>query len=195
MEPFSDGEFPFAAQWESVARQAFDLDSFVIGGVTNELAVSINSGTLDQSDTLSVAAGDALAGGTEVSRGSATNVQIDSEGTLTKRYDLVVIGSDGVIDVVKGTSNKVAEAIPSGHTLLAVVGVPNGDTSITTTNLHDGRVILSLPTQALGFDTATQSELDTHAGNASAHHFRYTDAEAESAASVWSEGLAPTFGG
>jgi hypothetical protein len=33
----------------------------------------------------------------------------------------------------------------------------------------------------LGFDTANQTELDSHSGNAAAHHTRYTDAEAVSA--------------
>lgn len=149
MESFSDGEFPFAAQFESVIKRAFDENSHVQGGIGGELEVTVNTGTLDQGDTIQIATGDALAGGTEVSKGATTNKQVDSEGSLAKRYDLVVIGSDGAVDVVKGTTEKVAPAIPANHTPLAVVGVPQGNSSISGSNIHDARAILSLPNTAI----------------------------------------------
>lgn len=50
---------------------------------------------------------------------------------------------------------------------------------------HPGNISAS----DLGFDTATQTELDNHAGTAGAHHTRYSDSEAlQAAAAAWQPG-------
>jgi len=192
MEQFSDGEFPFAAQFQSVIRDLFDDDTFVKGGVTNELVVTINMGTLGQADTLQVATGEAEVQGTTVTKGAATNVQIDAEGTLNQRYDLVTIASTGTVNVTKGTTNRVAPDIPSGECVLAVVGVPNGNTSIGSVNIHDARAIGNFPNRLITA-LANFGVSDQFTGYPLGPPD--VDTDVVEGNPIWSEGFAPGFGG
>lgn len=87
--------------------------SGVVPGVGSELAVSVNTGTLGASDTLTVAAGDARVAGTEGSVAS-TSVGID-QASSDPRKDVVYIDSNHAVQVAKGTEAAARPANATGR--------------------------------------------------------------------------------
>ncbi len=83
------------------ARLGYSVDS--------GCAVSINTGTLGATDTLSVASGTVYFGGSSVSV-SSQNVQIDAADPSYPRKDVVYIDGAGSAQVAKGTPAEPPQA-------------------------------------------------------------------------------------
>lgn len=169
-------------------------------GVLSGLDVTINSGDLDAADTLSVASGTALVDGTEHSV-SATTVGITS-ATDNPRKDVIYVDGTGAVDVAEGQEAEPLPVddetgqhairehayAPSPPDLSGMAAVPVYEIWVdaSSTTLESADVYLDrrppgrIPTailEAIGvgdldFDPATQTELDSHAGSADAHHAR-----------------------
>jgi len=132
---------------------------------TGSYAVTVDSGTLDAADTLSVGAAndEVLFNGGVQSLSAATSVQIDSvsesNGNEQYRYDTIWADSSGEVQITQGTAVEVADVesqnnltrferfkgtIPFPSTypsvVIAVVIVSSDDASITTANLRDYRI-------------------------------------------------------
>lgn len=134
MRQFTDGDFPFGAEFTAALRDGFSK-TLVVSGCD----VTVNTGNLGASDTLSAASGSVQIDGSTVSI-SSQNVQLDAADSF-KRYDLVVAGTDGVVEAVKGTSEKIAEKIPASHVLLAIWEVPADASTVGSANKFDSRVL------------------------------------------------------
>jgi len=152
--------------------------------------VTVNSGVLAQSDTLTVASGDVLVSGTTFSLATQT-LSLDSASETNPRRDVVYVDTSGVVQVAKGTPEAVD---PSGQSLtrfefyrpappdlastdgavLAEVWIPTGASSIQSADVRDRR-LRALGPHSLDEDIATQSELNAHAGNAGVHHAKDHD--------------------
>jgi len=152
--------------------------------------VTVNSGTLGQSDTLQVAPGDILVDGTTRTIASATDVGIDAANSSDPRRDVVYVDTAGAVQVAKGAAEPVQpedenlsrfqyhrpspdDLEGTTGTVLAEVWVAAGTSSVTSV-AHVRRRMSTIGEHSLEFETATQSELDTHAGNSTAHHTRPT---------------------
>ena len=165
--------------------------------VLSGLDVTIDSGSFDAADSLSVASGDVVVDGTDHSV-SATNVGIDSASN-NPRKDVVYVDGNGAVQVAKGQE---AEPLPvdedtGTHAIrehayspsppdlsgmaavpIAEIWVDNEASSLEAADIRDRRSPDKIPTavlEAIGtgdldFDPATQSELDSHAGSNDAHH-------------------------
>jgi len=149
-------------------------------------SVSINTGNLNASDTLTVGtSGDeAVYDGSTVSLSSATNVGIsgvntDPQGNEQYRFDVIWIGSNGEVNKTEGTAGTLAtleeeenltrferfsQAIPEPGTwpspVVAVVVVNSGDSSVTTSQLRDYRVPANIDVNQVNtdiFKATTQS--------------------------------------
>lgn len=132
---------------------------------TGSYAVTVDSGTLDAADTLSVGAAndEVLFNGGVQSLSGATSIQIDSvsesNGNEQYRYDTIWADSSGEVQITKGTVVEVANVesqnnltrferfkgtIPFPSTypsvVIAVVVVSSDDASIGTENLRDYRI-------------------------------------------------------
>lgn len=130
------------------ARRGYAIDS---GGV-----VSINTGTLGQADTLSVAAADYWFGGTPTSA-AGQDVQIDASDPNYPRKDVVYLDAAGNAQVSKGTPNPVPtsqsgasrfqnwrpappDLSDTDAVVLAEVWVPADASGITAGDVADRRV-------------------------------------------------------
>jgi len=144
-------------------------------------AVTVNSGNLDASDTLSVGTNgdEALFDGSTVSLSGSTNVQINSvsdaaDGTEQYRYDVLWIDSNGEVNKTEGSVVKLSQeesdnnltrfqrfkgAIPKPGTdpatVVAAVVVNSNDTSVGTSQLKDYRVDADTVVNALEAGSAT----------------------------------------
>jgi hypothetical protein len=132
---------------------------------TGSYAVSVDSGTLDASDTLTVGAAndEVLFNGGVQSLSGSTNIGIDSvpesNGNEQYRYTTIWADASGEIQKTQGTAVEVADietqnnltrferfkgTIPFPSTypsvVIAVVVVSSNDTSVTTDNLRDYRI-------------------------------------------------------
>lgn len=121
-------------------------------------AVTPNTGTLDTTDTLSIASGTVIVNGQEVSVASQS-VGINSVGT-GYRFDTVWVDSSGTVQVAEGnavasltqveTDNSLSrfELFSPAHpfpsttpaTVLAAVAVNDSDSSVTQSQIQDRRV-------------------------------------------------------
>jgi hypothetical protein len=152
--------------------------------------VTVNSGVLAQSDTLTVASGDVLVGGTTVSLATQT-LSLDAASATNPRRDVVYVDAAGAVQVAKGTAEAVEpegqsltrfgfyrpappDLASTDGTVLAEVWIPTGASSIQSADIRDRR-LRALGPHSLDEDIATQSELDTHAGDADAHHAKDHD--------------------
>lgn len=132
---------------ERKARRGYAVDA--------GFSVSINTGTLDQSDTLSVASGDAWFGGSPISKASSQDVRIDG-GDSDPRKDVVYLDTNGDAQVKKGTpapvpsdqqgQSRFATYRPTAPdlettdaTILAEVWVPADASSIDSDDFEDRR--------------------------------------------------------
>lgn len=154
-------------------NQAFDRWQF---SVTSGCAVSINSGTLGQADTLTVAAGDILFDGGSVSVASQT-AGIDAANVSNPRKDVVYLDSTGTVQVAKGTAEAAAPSTATrfetfrpaptdlsatNAVVLAEVWVPAGATSVTASDLHDRRVFADLAAHSMVAESAVVNNALAH---------------------------------
>ncbi|WP_435075278.1 hypothetical protein [Halorubrum sp. HHNYT27] len=154
-----------------------------------DLAVSVNTGALGSTDTLSVAAGDAYIQGTTHTITSQT-IGIDGANGTDPRRDVIYVDTSGTIQVVNGTPEprdpdnenlsrfeyfRPAPAALDGTVacVLAEVWIPAGATSVTSSDLRDRRV-RALQADIVVEDLTTQTELNNHAGSSDIHHTRPT---------------------
>lgn len=87
------------------------------------------SGTLTMTATSTVTMGDAFTMGE-----FGGIVEIDAAGSSTYRFDLVVIGTDGVLDYVKGTASATdpeLPAVPANHVMVCFILIPPNLTAVT----------------------------------------------------------------
>lgn len=139
---------------ERKAQQGYTVESGAL--------VSINSGTLGSSDTLSVGSGTIYFGGTVTSVGTQ-NVQIDGSDPDDPRKDVVYLDGTGTAQVAKGTPKDPPQVqkdrgderfefiqpepddlASTESVVLAEVWVPAGASGITSADLADRRVSTSV---------------------------------------------------
>lgn len=182
MREHTDGDFPFANDFNAVAQALAD-EAVVISGC------SVSDG--DTNDmTVDVASGAVRINGSKVSVG-VQSVSLPSSDSSDDRYDLVVVGTDGTAEAVTGTASSTPKApsIPADHALLAIVLVSAGTSGVTDDEIFDVRGINPVVQRFEDHRTAgnphgssvSDSDLTDHAGNSSAHHSRYSDSEARTA--------------
>lgn len=150
-----------------------------------DLAVSINTGALGSTDTLSVAAGDAYIQGTTHAISSQT-IGINGANGTDPRRDVVYVDTSGAIQVKNGTPEArdpddetlsrfeyfrpaPADLQATVACVLTEVWVPAGATSVTSSDLRDRRV-RALQADSVAEDLTTQTELNNHANTTDAHH-------------------------
>lgn len=187
---FEDGEGLHALDENQQARRG---DGYgVVDPGSGACKVTAKNQTLGQTDTLAVAAGDVLVNGTKYSV-SQQDVGLDAANPSDPRRDVVYVDNNGNVQVAKGTPEAPD---PSGQNLsrfeffrpapadlsgtvgavLAEVWVPAGASSVDSADIRDRR-LRALGPHSLDEDITTQSELNTHAGNASVHHTAFTPAD------------------
>lgn len=132
MRDHVDGDFPFANDFNAIVQALAGEAS-----ITSGCAVS-DGGSNDLS--LSITAGKVRIDGTVYSVSSQSE-SVGAADPDNDRYDIVVVGTDGTVDVVAGTANSTptAPAIPADHALLAIVRVPAGASGITDGEIYGAR--------------------------------------------------------
>lgn len=147
----SDGE-----GWQSLhANQLYDRYQY---STKSGCSVSINSGTLGNADTLTLASGEIIHNGSSVSVASQS-VGISGSNAEDPRKDVVYLDSTGTAQVAAGTPEAKDPSTASRFetfrpapldlsgtkaTVIAEVWVPAGASSITSSDLRDRRVYADL---------------------------------------------------
>jgi len=134
-------------------------------GVVSGLAVSQRGAGANMS--VDVAAGEAWINGTNVTKGSITNVAITAAHASYDRYDLVVINSSGTISVIDGTAAATSYANDydletNNAILLAEVYVPATDTTIEDAQITNKQIISFMEEIVFGISL---EEYSNHFGN------------------------------
>jgi len=167
--------------------------------------VTVNSGVLAQSDTLTVASGDVLVGATTHSLATQT-LRLDAASATNPRRDVAYVDASGAVQVAKGTAEAVEpegqsltrfdlyrpappDLASTDGTVLAEVWIPTGASSIQSADVRDRR-LRALGPHSLDEDIASQSELNAHAGDADAHHAEDHDHTEAGVSTVPTGGLA-----
>lgn len=138
MRKHEDGDFPHGNEFEAIAKQALAESTFVENGCTP----STGSGDFD----IDIASGSVRVNGSQYSVGGT--VTVDSEGTFSRRYDLIYIDNTGNIQVEKGTEDSKAPLTPADSCLIAIVKIDNGASQILSDDIKDARIIYILPLHA-----------------------------------------------
>jgi hypothetical protein len=150
-------------------------------------AVSVDTGELDQSDTLTVGTGgdEAFVGGNVVSLNSATSVQINSVasvgGVEQYRYDTIWVDSSGEVNKTEGQAVRVSDVESQNNltrfqrfnasipfpatwpsTVVAVVVVNSTDDTVSTGQLRDYRVDAGTEVDTLTAQNATVANSPTN---------------------------------
>jgi len=154
-------------------------------------SVSINTGNLNASDTLTVGTGgdEALFDGNTVSLSGATDIGIggvntDPQGNEQYRFDVIWIDSNGEVNKTAGTAGtltaletdnnlarfeRFSQPIPEPGTwpspVVAVVVVNSADSSVTTSQLRDYRVPADVSTNSLSGPLTGGNTLSDIAGS------------------------------
>ncbi|NEU57110.1 hypothetical protein [Halorussus sp. MSC15.2] len=183
MREHTDGDFPFANDFNALVRDALE------GGTQVESGCGVSDGGT-QDMNVEVASGSVVIDGTEHSI-SSQSVSLASADSDNPRYDLVVADSSGA-KAVTGTASATPKApsIPSKSVLLAIVEVPAGASGATDGEISDARVILHEIANTAVSALENLSEGDSFSGYplahgtdvdapTNAHHDRFTDAEAQ----------------
>lgn len=133
------------------------LGTGIVSGVGGELEVT-DGGTDDM--TISIADGDAVVGGTDVSKASATSKTLTAADSTNPRYDTVEMDSTGTISVKTGnaTSNPPAPLRTSGSVVLAVIRVDAGVSGVTNSDIYDQRSVAETGS-FVGSGTITSTEI------------------------------------
>lgn len=182
MREHTDGDFPFANDFNALVRDALG------GGTQVESGCAVSDGGTDDT-SVEVASGAVVIDGTEYSISNQT-VNLASADPDQSRYDLVVADSSGAKSVTgTASSTPKSPSIPSGSVLLAIVEMSADSDGVTDSNIHDARVILDgIANTAIaalesldGSDSFSGYPL-THGTDvdapSDAHHVPYTDAKA-----------------
>lgn len=111
-------------------------------------------------------------GAVDIKDGAISNPKLADAAVDTEEL------ADGAV-----TNAKVAGAAAIAYSKLNLAGgIVNADVSASAAIAYSKLALAgSIQVADLAFDPATQTELNSHAGNASAHHSRYTDNEARTA--------------
>lgn len=134
MREHTDGDFPFANDFNALVRDALE------GGTQVESGCAVSDGGTDDM-SVSVASGTVVIDGVEHSISNQT-VNLADANPEDPRYDLVVADSSGASSFAGTASNSPkAPSIPSGSVLLAIVEVPVGVSGVVDTEINDARVI------------------------------------------------------
>ena len=172
--PFTVGQYLTANDLKS------QEDAHTLGyGVVNGLKVVP---TDPASMVVQVETGKAYVADTLVEKGAVTDLTVGAADPTNPRKDIVVCNSAGTLSIVAGTPeaalpngnvgvytlNPEPPSIPANSIILGEIWVPAGATSITGSEIYDKRVSIA--------------DFLTHKGDASAHHAKYTNAEAIAAA-------------
>jgi hypothetical protein len=144
------------------------------GSLGTECEVTVNTGTLGQNDTLSLASGSVLFDGSVVSV-SAQNVQIDGSNT-NPRKDVVYIDGNGDPQVKKGSPATVPSEAPGDRfqtwkpgpygmhdidgVVLATIWVPGGASSIGSVDRRDRRLPADETVNKLDAQEVTTEDLN-----------------------------------
>ena len=122
-------------------------------GVVTGLAVSEKSGTPNMS--VDVAAGEYIANGTHVTKGSTTNVAITAAHATNDRIDIIVADSSGTISVVDGTAaspgTEKPPELPANKILFAVVFVEHSSSTVVNADITDKRIMTVGATRNSGY--------------------------------------------
>lgn len=154
----------------------------VIDPGTGALEVTVNTGTLDASDTLSVASGDAYVDGSVVSVASQ-NVGINSVSSVTGntaiRFDTIWVDSTGTVQKEEGTVVQLSNAEETAGTyrfdavtpkmphpsttpavVLGTVVVTEDDGSVTASMVQDRRLDAGVSVESVTAESGTLGSLD-----------------------------------
>ena len=149
MREHTDGDFPFANDFNAVVRDALASGTLVRSGCTVSDSGSNNL-------QVSIASGDVFVDGNEIAidSQSVTLAESDSEHD---RYDLVVVDDTGTAQDVTGvaSSTPTAPSIPSDAALLAIVAVQAGATDMVGAEIYDARVVVELVNGTLQHSSMT----------------------------------------
>lgn len=150
MREHVDGDFPFAADFNALARALAD-DASVVSGCR-----VAGNGTEDM--TLEVSDGAVRIGGTKYEVASQAVTLDGADGD--DRYDLLVAGTDGDVEAVTGVPGTTprAPSIPSDHAVLAVAAVAAEASGVLDEDVFDARALFGLP-----------EDLDAHVNDAGKH--------------------------
>ncbi|WP_135851307.1 hypothetical protein [Halorussus salinus] len=182
MREHTDGDFPFANDFNALVRDALE------GGTQVESGCDVSDGGT-QDASVQVASGTVVIDGTDHSISDQT-VSLDAPHAEKPRYDLVVADSSGARSVTgTASSTPKAPSIPSESVLLAIVEVPASASGVTDAEINDARVILDGIANTAISALANLSEKDSFSGYplqhgtdvdaaSDAHHERFTEAEA-----------------
>jgi len=99
---------------------------------------------------------------------AAGNVTITAANATNPRIDLVVVDSSGVKSAVAGTAAAVptSPAIPANSVVLAQVFVPANDTTISTAQIKDRRIVVQVPSVAGATNIVRKTAIETVASSA-----------------------------
>ncbi|MBA7515076.1 hypothetical protein ES705_07114 [subsurface metagenome] len=169
--PFTVGQYLTANDLKS------QEDAHTLGyGVVNGLkVVPTDPASMD----VQVETGKAYVTDTLVEKGAVTDLTVGAADPTNPRKDIVVCNSAGTLSIVAGTAeaalpsgnvgvytlNPEPPSIPANSIILAEIWVPAGATEITGSEIYDKRVSIA--------------DFIGHKADASAHHAKYTDAEAQ----------------
>ncbi|GAI60541.1 unnamed protein product, partial [marine sediment metagenome] len=174
--PFTVGQYLTANDLKS------QEDAHTLGyGVVNGLKV-IPTGPPDLD--VHVEIGKAYVADTLVEKGVVTDLAVTAADPTNPRKDIVVCNSIGTLSIVAGTPeaalpdanvgvytlNPEPPNIPANSIILAEIWVPAGAAAITAAEIYDKRVSIA--------------DFLTHKGDVSAHHDKYTNAEAQAQAAA-----------
>lgn len=132
-------------------------------GVLSGCEVTVNTGTVNASNTLQTSVGEIEVAGEYVSVAADTTVSITTADGSNPRLDLVVVNDSGVVSVTAGTAaaSPVFPAIPADSVVLAAVHVPASDTTIAANQIVDKRVLLHRTVLPTVVTPTTGAELKT----------------------------------
>lgn len=128
-----------------IAGNTFPTASNGVATIISGFELSASSGM-----TIAVAAGTYRVDGVVSAFAGTTKTLDAAPGAGDARYDLLVLGADGVVDIVKGTANSspVKPSVTTGHLLIGYVLVPGGVTAIKQ-EFIDKEWVPRIPTQMM----------------------------------------------
>jgi hypothetical protein len=90
----------------------------------------------------------------------------DAADATNPRYDVLCVGSNGTVDIVKGTAatTPVIPATTADHVRIAIIYIGAGETAIHTADITDARIIIPKTVEYLQSNTteaSTTSESET----------------------------------
>jgi hypothetical protein len=158
MRRVQDGDFPFANEWNAVARAALTGTCVVSG-----CAVSADGSSMD----LAVDGGTVAIDGAEQDV-TAQSVTVPTADPDDPRYDTVVVDGTGSPVVTQGDPSPTPQAadFADGEVVLAIVRVGSGASALSSNDVFDARAV---------WDTYSDAELDRHIADFQTLDSEFTD--------------------